>query len=178
MATFGGMAQNTDVLDLGRFGLSPGEGRHLDLHVRLDDISLAGQSYAAGPANVPVRLDVNRTMGGYSLRLRYSLELAGPCMRCLEDAGHPARIDAREVDQPGAGDEELDSPYVEGDELDLQAWARDALVLELPTQILCSDDCKGICPVCGENLNTADPGHEHEKAPDRRWAKLSEIKFE
>jgi uncharacterized protein len=172
------MAQNTDILDLGRFALSSGEGRHLDLGVRIDDIRLGGQTYAAGPASVPVRLDVNRMAGGYSLRLRLSLELRGPCMRCLEQAAHSVDIDAREVDQPGVGDEELDSPYVEGDELDLRAWVRDALVLELPTQILCTDECKGICPVCGENLNAAAPGHAHEKAPDPRWQKLSEIRFE
>ena len=171
------MAQNTDILDLGRFALSSGEGRHLDLGVRLDDIKLGGQTYAAGPASVPVRLDVDRMAGGYSLRLRFALDLGGPCMRCLEDARYPVTIDVREVDQPSGG-EELESPYLDGDELDLHAWARDSLVLELPTQIVCRDDCKGICPICGENLNTADPGHEHEKAPDARWAKLSEIRFD
>jgi uncharacterized protein len=172
------VAQNTDVIDLGRFALSAGEGRRLDLSVRLDDIALAGQRYAAGPAQVPVRVDVDRMTGGWYLRLRYSLELAGPCMRCLEDAEHAVRIDVREIDQPQGGDEELSSPYMEGDELDLRAWARDSLVLELPTQIVCSDDCRGICPICGENLNTAEPGHEHEKAPDARWEKLSDLRFE
>ena len=171
------MAQNTDILDLGRFALSSGEARHLDLNVRLDDIKLGGQTYAAGPASVPVKLDIDRMAGGYSLRLRCSLKLRGPCMRCLEDASHGVRIDVREVDQPSGG-EDLKSPYLDGDELDLAAWARDSLVLELPTQILCSEECRGICPICGENLNTAEPGHEHERAPDARWAKLSEIRFE
>lgn len=172
------MAQNTDILDLGRIGLTSGEARHLDLTVRMDDLSLGGQSYAAVPAGVPVKLDVSRMTGGYSLRLRYDVRLDGPCMRCLENAGRSFRIDAREIDQPGGGSDDLDSPYVDGDELDLQAWARDALVLELPSQIVCREDCKGICPVCGENLNGAAPDHHHEKAPDARWAKLSEIRFE
>jgi uncharacterized protein len=178
MATFEAMAQNTDILDLGRLGLSSGEGRQLDLTVALDDVKLAGQSYVATPARVPVRLNVSRMLGGYHLRLRYSTRLEGPCMRCLEDADQTFRIDSREVEQPSGESEELDSPYVDGDELDLHAWARDALVLELPTQIVCSADCKGICPVCGENLNTADPDHAHEKAPDSRWAKLSELRFD
>ena len=172
------MAQNTDILDLGRIGLTSGEGRHLELAIRMDDLSLAGQSYAATPASVPVRLDVSRMTGGYSLRLRFEVHLDGPCMRCLEDAGQSFRIDDRQIDQPGGGSEDLDSPYVDGDELDLHAWARDALVLELPSQIVCSAECKGICAVCGENLNRADPGHAHEKAPDPRWSKLSEISFD
>jgi uncharacterized protein len=171
------MAQNTDILDLGRLGLASGEGRHLDASVGLGELTLGGQSYAARPPDVAVRVDVARMAGGYSLRLRYSIRLDGPCMRCLEDAGRPVEIDVREVDQPGGGDE-LSSPYVDGDELDLRSWARDALALELPTQILCSEDCRGICAVCGENLNTAAPDHHHERAPDPRWAKLADLRLE
>jgi uncharacterized protein len=130
---------------------------------------------------VPAKLDVSRTTGnGWFLRLRYEVRLSGPCMRCLEDAGRGDAIvvDSREVDQPGADDEDLQSPYVDGDELDVQAWARDALVLDLPTQIVCSDDCKGLCAICGENLNTAGPEHQHESEPDPRWAKLSELNLD
>jgi uncharacterized protein len=172
------MAQNTDILDLGRIGLTSGEGRHLDLTVGLGELQFGGQGYSADPDSVPVRLDLSRMPGGYSFRLRYELRLGGPCMRCLEDAGHPVAIDSREVDQPGVGDDELSSPYVDGDELDLRAWVRDALVLELPTQIVCSEDCRGICAICGENLNAAGPEHHHEKPPDVRWAKLSELRLE
>jgi uncharacterized protein len=170
------MAQNTDILDLGRIGLTSGEARHLDLTVQMDDLKLGGQSYAALD-KVPVKLDVAKMPGGYSLRLRGAVELTGPCMRCLERADRRVAIDAREVDQSGGG-EELDSPYVEGDDLDLRGWARDSVALELPTQIVCTPECKGICSICGENLNRADPDHSHERAPDSRWSKLSQIKFE
>jgi uncharacterized protein len=98
-------------------------------------------------------------------------------MRCLEEAGRTVLVDAREVDQPGGG-EELESPYVSGEELDLHAWARDALVLALPVQIVCREDCLGLCPVCGENLNEAGPEHAHERTPDPRWAKLRELRLE
>jgi uncharacterized protein len=172
------VANRTDILDLGRLGLTSGEGRHLDLKVRIDPLEFGGQRYEPTPADVPAQLDVSRTTGnGWFVRLRLDAQLSGPCMRCLENAGRTIGIDVREVDQPGAEDEELESPYIDGDELDLHAWARDALVLELPTQIVCSEECKGLCSVCGENLNTADPGHAHEAAPDPRWAKLSELKL-
>ncbi len=59
----------------------------------------------------------------------------------------------------------------------MAAWARDALALALPTQIVCSADCLGLCPVCGENLNTADPEHAHEPEPDPRWAALRELRW-
>jgi uncharacterized protein len=173
------MAQRTDTFDLGSLGLHSGEGRSIDLNVAIEPFDLAGQRYAsAGDGTVPVKLDVSHTTRGYALRMRYAVRLDGPCMRCLEDAGRaPTEIDAREVDQPGGG-EDLTSPYLEGTELDLAAWARDALVLALPTAIVCSDDCRGLCGVCGENLNTAGEDHHHEAAPDPRWAKLGELKFE
>ena len=98
-------------------------------------------------------------------------------MRCLEDAGRGFEIDVREVDQPGGGDD-LSSPYLEGDELDVRAWARDSLALALPTKITCTEDCLGLCAICGENLNTAGPEHYHESPRDPRFAKLSELKFE
>jgi uncharacterized protein len=172
------MAHPTEILDLSRLGLASGEGRGLDLLVGIDPLALGGERYTAGPAAVPARLDVARTTGGgYSLRLRYELTLSGPCMRCLEAAKPRFTIDAREVDQPGGGDE-LDSPYLHGDELDVHAWARDALALELPSQIVCRDECLGICAICGENLNAAGPDHRHERAPDPRWGKLRELRLE
>ncbi len=173
------MAQRTDIFDLGRLSLHSGEGRRIDTHVTVEPLSFGGQTYETDAREVPVRLDISRTMGGYALRLRMTVPLDGPCMRCLEPAERVIDVDAREVDQPGAGDDdELTSPYVDRDELDLRSWARDALVLALPTQIICRDECRGLCPVCGENLNAASPDHGHEAEPDPRWAKLRELRFE
>lgn len=169
------MASRTDSFDLGTLALRAGDGRRLDLRVALDDLILAGQRYSG--AEAIARLDVSRTTTGYALRLRFEARLDGPCMRCLERADRAVAVDAREVDQPGGG-EELTSPYLEGDEIDLRAWARDALALALPTQVVCRDDCRGLCGVCGENLNEAGTEHRHEPSPDPRWAKLSELKFD
>ena len=123
-------------------------------------------------------LDISRmTGGGYSLRLRFAAAMRGPCMRCLRDAEPVTEVDSREVDQPGGGDE-LSSPYVTGEELDLAAWARDAFALALPIQVVCREDCAGLCPVCGTDLLTAGPEHGHEAEPDPRWAKLRELNLE
>jgi uncharacterized protein len=169
------MAQRTDVFDLAALGLTPGEGRRLDLEVGLDPLDFGGQTYAAD-ALTPARLDVSKmTGGGYALRLRFKVELSGPCQRCLEAASPEIDVDAREVDAPGGGDE-MSSPYVDGGDLDLHAWARDALALALPSQILCREDCAGLCPICGVNLNEAGPEHQHEKPRDPRWAKLDELR--
>jgi uncharacterized protein len=170
--------QRTDSFDLDRLGLTAGEGRRLDLHAHVDPFAYGGERYAVTPELIPVRLDVSRTTGsGWALRLRFAAGLEGPCMRCLEPAAPRFEVDAREVSQPGGGDE-MSSPYVDDDgELDLAGWARDALALELPAQLTCREDCAGLCPRCGANLNF-EPEHRHEPEPDHRWAKLSELKFD
>jgi uncharacterized protein len=170
------MPARADSFDLGGLKLSPGEARRLELNVSLGEFDFGDERYAT-PDAVPAQLDVSRMVsGGYSLRLRLDSPISGPCMRCLEPASPTTSVDVREVDQPGGG-EELTSPYVSGDELDVRAWAHDAFALALPAQMLCRVDCLGLCPECGANLN-ADPQHAHEAAPDSRWAKLRELKLE
>src|SRR5712691_6432655 len=164
-------------LDLAAIHLGAGEGRRLELEVDIEPLLLGSQSYAAEPARVPVLLEVSRMLGGgYALRLRFAAALAGPCMRCLTDAGPLVQVDAREVDRPGEG-EELESPYLRDERLDLAAWARDTFALGAPIQVLCREDCAGLCPVCAADLNEAGPDHAHERAPDSRWEKLRELEL-
>ena len=172
------MVRRADSFDLSGLRLSSGEGGAVDLTVPVDALRFGEQTYGAAGGQVDVRLDVSRTTGrGYAMRMRFDARLEGPCVRCLEDADAAIEVDAREVDQPGSGDENLSSPYLTDEELDLRAWARDALALALPAQIVCDEECRGLCPVCGASL-TEDPKHGHEREPDPRWAKLSELKLD
>lgn len=158
--------------------MTAGEGRKLELTVAIDPFELGENTYTVAPPTIPVELQISRTTGqGYALRLQFEATLDGACMRCLESATPHFVIDAREVSQPGAGDE-LDSPYVGDGTLALAAWARDALALMLPAAVLCRSDCAGLCAVCGIDLNAAGPDHRHESQPDSRWAKLAELKFD
>jgi uncharacterized protein len=175
------MAQPASHLDLASLRLTPGEGRRLELEVPVEGLVLGGERYVASPergGRVAVLLEVSRmTGGGYALHLRFSAELSGPCMRCLKDAAPTVEVDAREVDRPSEG-EELQSPYVAEEQLDLAAWTHDAFALAAPAKVLCREDCAGLCPVCAADLNEAGPEHSHESAPDPRWAKLRELKLE
>jgi uncharacterized protein len=171
------MPARTDTFDLAPLKLAAGEARRMELETPLGPFDLGESTYAVNPDPVPVVLDISRMTGqGYALRLRLSAALEGPCMRCLEPAAPRIEVDAREVEQPGGG-EELDSPYVDGEVLDLRQWANDAFVLGMPALVVCREDCAGLCAECGANLN-ADPGHAHERAPDPRWAKLRELKLD
>lgn len=171
------MAALTDTFDLGALRLSAGEARRLELDVSLGAFEFGNDTYASVPDPVTVTVDISRMVGeGWSLRLRFGAALIGPCMRCLEPAEPRTDVDSREVDVPDGGDE-LSSPYVVGDLLDVAQWTRDAFALALPASVICREDCAGLCAECGVNLND-EPGHVHDTGPDPRWAKLSELKFD
>jgi len=144
--------------------------------IELEPLELGGQRYLPVPEKVPAELTITRASTGTVFELAFHVRLHGPCFRCLEDAVLDLPISAREYHASAPeGDEELRTPYVEADKLDLSAWARDALALELPDKILCRAECAGLCPVCGKDLNR-EP-HDHGKPePDSRWAALAELK--
>jgi uncharacterized protein len=168
----------TQTLDLASLRLASGEGRRFELDVDVEPLLLAGERYGCDPQPVPVRMEVSRMVGsGYALRLTFRAALIGPCMRCLQDAAPGVDVDVREVAVPGGG-EELSSPYVQRDTLDLQAWTHDALALAAPVQVICRPDCAGLCPVCAADLNETGPEHHHETPPDPRWAKLRELRLD
>ncbi len=166
-----------DTFDLGSMHLQSGEGRKLALNVGIEPFILAQESYLVRPALIPVRLDISRTTGaGYALRLRFEATLEGPCMRCLGPAVLALPVDVLEVSIPGETDD-VDSPYVQEQILELAPWARETVALALPATVLCRPECAGLCATCGVNLNTAGPEHRCEAQPDPRWAKLAELHF-
>jgi uncharacterized protein len=171
------MAKPTDTYDLAPLKLVPGDGRRVELEARLDDLVFGADTYAATPPQIPIVLDISRmTGGGWALRLRFEAALTGPCMRCLGPAQPSTTVDTREVDAPGGG-EELQSPYVDVDVIDIRSWVRDAFALALPAQVVCRPDCAGLCGECGVNLNE-HPDHAHERGPDPRWDALRSITFD
>jgi uncharacterized protein len=167
----------SNTIDLSALALRPGEGRRVEASLGEDAFLYGDQRYAVDPAEA-LTLDISRMASGYALHLHFTGRLRGPCMRCLDEALIEVAVDAREVDQPGGG-EELDSPYVDEEELRVRDWAHDALALALPARLVCREDCAGLCPVCGESLNGAEPGaHDHPREPDPRWDKLRELKLD
>ena len=156
--------------------LRTGEQFQHELDVDLEPLVLGGQEYLPVPPAVPARLRVTKAATGSVYELSFRARLHGPCFRCLADAVLDLSIQGREYHATKAGDEELRSPYVGDELLDLSAWARDAIALALPDKILCRADCAGLCPVCGKDLN-AEP-HAHEEAPaDTRWAALEALRM-
>jgi uncharacterized protein len=164
------------TLNLRTLRLRSGEQFRDAKEIRLEPLELGGQHYVAVPEKVPAEATITRASTGTVLELRFHVRLHGPCFRCLEDAVLELPISAREYQATSPeGDEELGTPYLEDDRLDLSAWAHDALALALPDKILCRADCAGLCPVCGKNLNAEPHEHDDEDA-DPRWSALAELK--
>jgi uncharacterized protein len=128
------------------------------------------------PGTVPAELAITRAATGTVFQLGFTARLHGPCYRCLGDAVLELPISAREYQATNPeGSDELRTPYLVDDNLDLTAWARDAVALALPDKILCRTDCAGLCGVCGKNLN--DEPHTHDEAlTDSRWAALEALR--
>ena len=128
------------------------------------------------PDTVPAELAITKATTGTVFQLGFTTRLHGPCYRCLEDAVLEVRIAAREYQATNPdGSDELRSPYLEADNLDLGRWARDAVALALPDKILCRAECAGLCPVCGKNLNEEPHAHDEEHA-DSRWSALEALR--
>ncbi len=137
---------------------------------------LGGERYLPVPGTVPADLQITKAATGTVFHLAFTARLHGPCYRCLDDAVLELSISAREYQATNPeGSDELRTPYVVDDNLDLAGWARDAVALALPDKILCRADCAGLCPVCGKNLNN-EP-HTHDEQPtDSRWAALEALR--
>lgn len=166
------------TFNLRQLRLRSGEQFRDEVEVALEPLVLGGQEYAPVPALVPSELAVTKASSGTVFELSFRVRLEGPCFRCLTDASLELPIRAREYQAAQPGDDpDLRSEYVHDDVLELSAWARDALALELPDKILHSPDCAGLCPECGKDLNVEPHTHEEDRR-DPRWAALESLRDE
>ena len=161
---------------LRRLRLRSGDSHGDAVSIELEPFELGGQRYLPVPQEVEAALTITQATTGLDLRLAFDVRLHGPCMRCLADAFLDVHVDAREYHAADAGaDDELRSDYVVDDQLELTAWARDAIAIALPDQILHDQDCLGLCPVCGKDLNLEPHVHE-DVGLDPRWAALEDLR--
>lgn len=167
------------VLDTRELGRRPGSQRRVSVTVPAP--ADLGIDVLHVPEGSPVDLDLRleAVVEGVLVTGTARAGLEGECARCLApivdevDAGFQ---ELYEYDDQGHGDHPDDEVRrLEGDLLDLELLLRDAVVLELPFQPLCEDDCPGLCAECGARL-ADDPDHAHEAAVDPRWAGLAALK--
>jgi uncharacterized protein len=144
--------------DLGVEMVGVAEGDPLELRLRMESVSEG--------------VLVSGTVSG---------RLTGDCGRCLRpiDAGLVVTIQELYAYEHSATDETTDEDEVgrlQDDLIDLEPALRDAVVLELPVNPLCREDCPGLCPDCGVPLDELPAGHSHQLL-DPRWAALSQMQI-
>jgi uncharacterized protein len=169
------------VLDTRELGRRPGSQREVTRTVPAP--ADLGIEVLRVPEGSPVDLDLRleAVLEGVLVTGEARAELEGECVRCLEpihrevDAGFQELFlydDTRTAQDVSEEDDEVS--MLQDDLVDLEPLLRDAVVLELPLQPVCQDDCPGLCPECGARLMD-DPDHTHEAAIDPRWADLAAL---
>src|SRR5437762_12925251 len=106
--------------------LRPGEEHREALEVELPAFAFGGQRYLPVPERIPAELVVTRATTGTVFALAFTARLHGPCYRCLGDAVLEVPIANREYQASSPVDEQLTTPYVQADQLDVSGLARDA----------------------------------------------------
>ena len=130
--------------------------------VEVEPFVLGGAPYDVRGGQVDLSLSAGRVGERLTLTVSFSATLRGPCDRCLETAEIPVEVRAVEVARRGESEgADPAEAYVRGSILDIHAWVRDLIASALPERMLCSEGCRGLCPICGANLNT-EPEHTHE----------------
>lgn len=128
-------------------------------------------------ASIDLDLRLESATEGVLVTGTVSAPLTGQCARCLDPIAEDLTVDVVELfayaDSVTDETSELDEIYrVDGDLLDVEPVARDAVVLALPWTPLCRPDCAGLCPDCGQRFDDLPAGHAHESV-DPRWAVLA-----
>ncbi|MFI7079860.1 MULTISPECIES: YceD family protein [unclassified Micromonospora] len=142
--------------DLGVELISVPEGADLDLDLRMESVSEG--------------VLVSGTVSG---------QVRGECGRCLREINDSVSVTIQELyayenSTTDVTTEDDEVGRMQGDLIDLEPAVRDAVVLALPTNPLCRQDCPGLCPECGVHLDDLPADHSHQQI-DPRWAGLSQL---
>ena len=173
-------ARSPFVFDVRELGRRPGAMLQFDRDLPAADLIGGGTNtldglYTAESADLLLDLRVESVVEGVLGTGRISGSLVGECVRCLDPVEVEVDADFQELfyyDLADLTPEEVEeAQLVVEDLLDVAALVHDAVMLELPLQPLCEEDCAGLCAECGIRL-ADDPDHAHETV-DPRWAALS-----
>jgi uncharacterized protein len=131
------------------------------LAVDVEPFVLSGIEYAVEGRELVLDLLATRVGTRLTLQGEGDAVVTGPCQRCLGDARILVAVAPVDYVRDGESEGDAADAYVRRGSLDLELWVRDAIAEALPGQMLCRDDCLGLCAVCGADLNEAGADHGH-----------------
>jgi uncharacterized protein len=128
------------------------------------------------PADTPVTLDfrLESVLDGVLVSGSVRADVDAECGRCLEPVRTAVDVDIQELFAYDPDQQDDDVAAMEGDFIDIEPVVRDAVVLALPLNPVCSEDCPGLCAGCGGALRDLPDDHRHDEI-DPRWAALAAI---
>jgi uncharacterized protein len=164
------------VLDVRRLGRRAGSMSRVSRSVPAPaDLGLEVIGVPAG-ADVELELWLEAVLDGVLVSGTARAPLAGECVRCLEPISGTTEVNLAELFLFPGRDGDDETRWLQDDLIDLEPTLRDAVVLELPLQPVCEEDCPGLCAECGARL-ADDPGHGHLRT-DARWAALQGLRLD
>lgn len=156
------------------------EGKRLDAEAELEMTSFDnGLERFEITEKSPVSIVITHLEAGKVLvKADLQLTLQAACDRCLTEVPVQLVLQAERVvlspELAAEAEDADDQGFVDGYELDVEAFAHDIIIGNWPAKILCKEGCKGICPVCGQNLNVRECGCD-SFVPDPRMAVIQDI---
>ena len=190
------MSRASQVFEFNTHELPRRAGEMKEYQLDLEIVEPVGVALVAVPAGDVIEVDMRleSVTEGVLLSADIYAIARGECIRCLDpveieverkiqelyryeptaDKGGKRNKRAAKVEEDDLdSDEEL---WLDGSVLNLEIPIRDAIVLDLPVNPLCSEECQGLCPDCGEKWEMLPSDHAHE-AVDARWAGLKGLDF-
>ena len=163
----------------------------LDDNPRPVDLTIAGEEIdldvegAKVVGQVTARGEVAKRIAQTDIRGHIDATTVMDCVRCLQPVERPVSVDfevayvdpehfAADKEKEVAADD-LETDVLESDTLDLKDVVREQILLDLPIQVFCSEDCKGLCEKCGGNLNLVTCNCQDDEV-DPRWSALKNLK--
>ena len=190
------MSRASQVFEFNTHELPRRAGEMKEYQLDLEILEPVGVALVAVPAGDVIEIDMRleSVAEGVLLSADIYAIAKGECIRCLDpveieverkiqelyryepaaDKGGKRKKKSAKVEEDDLdSDEEL---WLDGSVLNLEIPVRDAIVLDLPVNPLCSEECQGLCPDCGEKWEVLAQDHAHE-AIDARWAGLKGLDF-
>lgn len=163
------------VIDVSSVLKESGGEISLDCEINLPDTEFNGSTYHFCE---PVKVSGRITNNGTTLILRAECDgvLSTQCVRCLKDIDVPVHFNVTETLMKGekVSEEYEDVIVFEGTTISLDEIIENNFIMNISAQYLCSEDCKGLCPKCGADLNEGGCNCTDDEI-DPRWAALKEI---
>ena len=151
-------------------------GEMKEYHLKLDIPESIGIDVISVPKGVlDLDLRIESVAEGVLATGEFQTGAKGECIRCLDPIDLPLSKNFQELyaykADPESEESEEEQLLMDGDYIDLEAPIRDAIVLALPINPVCDEECEGLCPGCGVKWSELPQDHVHEEI-DSRWSGL------